>query len=180
VGTVVRFVEQKAPDVLLKAFAKVAQRFEHVRLVMVGDGTMKQQLMKVAEKLEIAHLVVWPGYVKEKNLMVAFDIFTLSSGYEGFPYVFLDALFTGLPIVTTQVGGSDMVVDEGENGYTTPCGDVEAMSKALFLLVADDKLRTRMGLASLHKAKKFSASEMTGKTFAVYNSLLPSRGLSDC
>lgn len=174
VGTVVRFVEQKAPDVLMKAFAKVAQRFDHVRLVMVGDGTMKQQLMKVAEKLEITHLVVWPGYVKEENLMVAFDIFTLSSGYEGFPYVFLDALFTGLPIVTTQVGGSDMVVDEGENGYTIPCGNVEAMSKALFLLVADDKLRNRMGLASLHKSKRFSASEMTEKTFAVYNSLLPS------
>ncbi len=169
VGTVVRFVEQKAPDVLVEAFAKVAQRFANVRLVMVGDGPMQAQLKKVAEKLNIAHLVTWPGYVTEKKLMEAFDIFTLSSDYEGFPYVFLDALCAGLPLVTTQVGGSDMVVDEGENGYIVPCRDVKAMSEALSTLVADEKLRNRMGAASLFKAKSFSVTEMTEKTLDVYN-----------
>jgi glycosyltransferase involved in cell wall biosynthesis len=173
VGTVVRFVEQKAPIVLIEAFAKVTQRFENVRLVMVGDGPMQPQLKKVAEKLNIAHFVTWPGYVKEKKLMEAFDIFTLSSDYEGFPYVFLDALCAGLPLVTTQVGGSDMVVDEGENGYIVPCRDVKAMSEALSVLVTDAKLRNRMGAASLLKAKSFSVTEMTKKTLDLYTSLLP-------
>jgi glycosyltransferase involved in cell wall biosynthesis len=173
-GTVTRFVEQKAPHVLLGAFAEVVKHVSNVRLVMVGDGPLKQQLMNDAEKLGVASLVVWPGYINHESLMEALDIFALSSLYEGFPYVLLDALFTGLPLVSTQVGGSDMVIAPGKNGFIAPCGDVEQMGKFLSTLSCDDYMRKKMGQASLLKAKEFSAQEMVEKCLDVYSFLLSS------
>ncbi len=172
IGTVTRLVEQKAPHVLLGAFAEVVKRVSNVRLVMVGDGPLRQQLMEDAEKLGLASLVVWPGYINHENLMEVFDIFALSSSYEGFPYVLLDALFNGLPLVSTQVGGADMVITPGKNGFIAPCNDVEQMGKFLSTLSCDDNLRNEMGRASLAKSKKFSSQEMVEKCLDVYNLLL--------
>jgi glycosyltransferase involved in cell wall biosynthesis len=174
IGTVVRFDKQKAPEILLGAFANIAKRIDNVRLVMIGGGPMKEQLVMQAEGLGISHLIVWPGYVKDESLMAAFDIFALSSWYEGFPYVLLDALAVGLPLVATQVGGADMVINGGENGFIVPCGDVKEMSKALYLVSTNEKQRNQMGMASFLKAKSFSVSEMVEKTLDVYNFLLSS------
>jgi glycosyltransferase involved in cell wall biosynthesis len=172
IGTVTRFVEQKAPHVLLGAFAEVVKQVSNVRLVMVGDGPLKQGLINDAEKLGLASLVVWPGYINNENLMEAFDVFALSSLYEGFPYVLLDALFTGLPLVSTQVGGSDMVIAPGQNGFIAPCGDVEQMGKFLSTLSSDDCMRKKMGQASLFKCKDFSTQKMVEKCLDVYSFLL--------
>ena len=177
IGTVSRFVPQKDPELLIRAFARVAPGHRKARLVMVGDGPLRQQIEKAAEVHGISRAVVLPGYVDGGQAMVAFDIFALSSRYEGFPYVLLDALAVGLPIVTTAVGGAELAVAEGLNGFVVPVGGEREMADRLTRVVASPAERQRMGVISLARGRDFGAAGMTNDTVAVYASLLDrSRG----
>lgn len=175
IGTVARLVPQKAPELLVRAFAEVVRCREKARLVMVGDGPLRERLEAEAARLGVSDAVVWPGYLEEPQVMSAFDVFALGSRYEGFPYVLLDALAAGLPVVTTAIGGAELVVDEGSNGIVVPIGGEKAMTEALSGLVADPDKRLRMGAASRNKAESFGVDRMVDETVEVYETLLQSR-----
>jgi len=175
IGTVARLVPQKAPELLVRAFAGVVRCRERARLVMVGDGPLRERLEREVAQLGVSDAVVWPGYLEDPQVMSAFDIFALGSRYEGFPYVLLDALAAGLPVVTTAVGGTELVVNEGSNGIVVPIGGEKAMTEALSDLVADPDKRLRMGAASRSKIESFSLDRMVDETVEVYETLLQSR-----
>lgn len=168
IGTVARLVPQKAPELLLRAFAEVVRCQQKARLIMVGDGPLREGLEMEAARLGVSDAVVWPGYLEDPQVMCAFDVFALGSRYEGFPYVLLDALAAGLPMVTTAVGGTELVVDEGSNGIVVPIGGEKKMAEALSGLVADADKRLRMGAASRIKVESFGVDRMVDETVKVY------------
>lgn len=182
IGTVARLVPQKAPELLIRAFAGVVRCRENARLVMVGDGPLRERLELEAARLGVSDAVVWPGYLEDPRVMSAFDVFALGSRYEGFPYVLLDALAAGLPVVTTAVGGAELAVDEGQNGIVVPIGGEKEMTGALSGLVADPDKRQRMGAASRIKAVSFDVDRMVEETVKIYETLLQSRSFRqrDC
>ena len=171
VGFIGRFSPQKAPSLLLKAFSRVATKYNQAYLVMVGDGPLRRQLQEEAQALSIEDRVIWPGYMPGRQAMHAFDIFALSSNYEGFPYVLLEAMAAGLPVVATRVGGTEMTIAEGENGFVVPVGDVDAFAKGLAKLIGDEVLRKSFGRRSLERVKAFSIENMVKKTLALYHDL---------
>ena len=172
VGSIARFVEQKSLSTLIRAIALVAEANIRVRLVLIGDGPLKSQLQQEVADLGISHLVVWPGYFDEQRAASALDVFALSSLYEGFPYVLLNALAAGLPVVSTRVGGAEMVVDDGKNGFVVAPGSVREIAVALQVLCNDKKKRKRMGQASRLKVQEFSVSEMVDKISGTYHRLV--------
>jgi glycosyltransferase involved in cell wall biosynthesis len=175
IGTVARLVPQKAPELLVRAFAGIMRRREKARLVMVGDGPLRERLEVEAARLGVSDAVIWPGYLEDPQVMSAFDVFALGSRYEGFPYVLLDALAAGLPVVTTAVGGAELAVDVGSNGIVVPIGGEKEMTEALSGLVADSDKRPRMGAASRIKVENFSVDRMVDETVEVYKTLLQNR-----
>ena len=172
VGFVGRFVPQKAPLILLGAFAKVAPKNPQARLVMVGDGPLKNHLKQRARELALEDRVIWPGFMDGRQAMRAFDIFALSSDYEGFPYVLLEAMAEGLPLVATRVGGTEMAIREGENGFVVPIGDIQGFAQSLDLLLSDTALRRRMGENSRIRVQQFTVDKMVEATLALYKELL--------
>ena len=105
--------------------------------------------------------------------MPAFDIYTLTSRYEAMPYVLLEALAAGRPIVATDVGGSRTAIDDGVNGFVVPQqDDVSEMAAKVSLLLADRALRKRMGDASYRKAQDFSLDTMVQGTIDVYETVI--------
>ncbi|MBI5394539.1 MAG: glycosyltransferase [Verrucomicrobia bacterium] len=171
IGFVGRFVPQKAPENLLRAFAALAGRFPKARLVMVGDGALGPALRDEAQKLGIADRVTWPGPLDGPSAMFAFDIFALPSRYEGFPYVLLEAMAAKLPVVMTHVGGAGSLVLDGENGLVVPPDRADLLEAALERLLADDGLRLKMGARSGERVHDFSIGKMVEKTLALYGSL---------
>ena len=100
--------------------------------------------------------------------METFDIFALSSSYEGLPYVLLESMAAGLPAVCTRVGGVGLLIAEGVNGFTAPVGDLHAFAAALSTLAGDASLRERMGASARERVSNFSIGRMVESTLHAY------------
>jgi glycosyltransferase involved in cell wall biosynthesis len=177
IGFVGRLSPQKAPDVLLEACAALFARGTKARLVMVGSGPLEAETRQRAAALGLGSRVMLLGDVVATDVMPAFDVFCLSSRYEGMPYVLLEALAAGLPIVSTRVGGAAMCVEHGRNGLLVALDDAAALSAALATLADDRQLRQSFAAASRQIAAGLTTQQMVDRTLAVYNAVLTRRAI---
>ena len=147
-----RLSAQKGFDLLLPAFARLVSGVPGARLTIAGTGPDEPALRRQAADLGIADRVSFPGFVANPYpLMRAADLYVLSSRYEGFPNVALEALACGTPVVATRCSGVDALVVPGVNGWLVPVGDVERLAEALAAAVRmplapeaiRDSIRTR-------------------------------------
>lgn len=162
-GFVGRLDAQKNPLLLVRAFARVREALPEARLVMVGDGPLR-----AAVEAEAGPGVLLLGSVDGLEHMPMFDAFVVSSDYEGFPYVLIEAAMRGLPIVSTRVGGVGEIVTEGENGRLVPTGDAAALAAAMVEVGGDDALRARMAGAMQGRTDRFGVDAMVEATLAAY------------
>ena len=168
IGFIGRLVDQKAPHVLLEAFAATVAVVPAARLVMVGSGPLMEPLRELSRTLNVSDKIIWLGERDARQVLAAFDIFALSSRKEGLPYVVLEAMAAGLPIVATVSSGVEILIDPGVNGFRVPTDDTLAFTHALLTLAGDPAIALRHGRASLQKASDFTIDAMVDKTLAVY------------
>ena len=168
IGFIGRLVDQKAPHVLLEAFAATVAVVPAARLVMVGSGPLMEPLRELSRTLNVSDKIIWLGERDARQVLAAFDIFALSSRKEGLPYVVLEAMAAGLPIVATVSSGVEILIDPSVNGFRVPTDDTLAFTHALLTLAGDPALALRHGRASLQKASDFTIDAMVDKTLAVY------------
>lgn len=168
IGFIGRLVDQKAPHVLVEAFAATVAVVPAARLVMVGSGPLMEPLRELSRTLKVSDKIIWLGERDARQVLAAFDIFALSSRKEGLPYVVLEAMAAGLPIVATVASGVEILIDPGVNGFHVPTDDTLAFTHALLKLAGDPSLASRCGRASLQKASDFTIDAMVDKTLAVY------------
>jgi glycosyltransferase involved in cell wall biosynthesis len=173
IGFVGRFVPQKAPQRLVNAFRRLASRFPHLRLVMVGDGPLAPELYQLAQRLGLNGRINWLDNTHGPEIMPAFDIFVMPSLYEAFPYVLVEAAAAGLPIVATPVGGTSAIIQNAANGFLI--NDTEDLAQTVARLVEDPSLCRRMGETSRRIARTYTVQNMVEKTCAVYEELLSRR-----
>jgi glycosyltransferase involved in cell wall biosynthesis len=174
-GFVGRLSSQKAPDVLVRAFARITPVAPHVHLVVAGDGPMRDGLVRLTGSLGLADAVTFLGHVDASSLMQAFDVMVIPSRYEGLPYVALEALNAGLPIIATTAAGCELVVQPGVNGRVVPVDDPVALADAIIPYTTDSRLRRAASCASLQRAPAFSLETMVESTLAVYDRALDER-----
>lgn len=126
-----RLREQKGFDVLLNAFAKLKDKSFH--LVILGDGPLRKSLIQQAEELGIKDRVHLPGFVKNaREVLEHSQLFVLSSRWEGFVNVLLEALATGVPIVSTDCpGASKDILESGAHGHLVPYDDPDALAAGI-------------------------------------------------
>ncbi len=173
VGFVGRLAKQKAPEFLIDSFARMLTSSEaKTCLVMIGDGPLRAACEARCISLGIREHVLFHSGFSGRLAMSAFDVFALSSEYEGFPYVLIEAIAVGLPIVTTRVGGTSKLVRQGSNGFIVPVGASTEFAAALERLVNEANLRISMGQVSSAIARDFSLSRMQQGIIDVYRSSL--------
>jgi len=177
-GFVGRLVDQKAPDVLIKALAGVARTAPRCRLIIVGAGPLEGELRALADRQGVADRILWLGECDGKAILPAFDLLTLPSRKEGLPYVVLEALAAGLPILATASAGVEILVRHGHNGLIVPPDRPDLFAAALADLIADPDRRARLGRASLERATQFTAGRMVDRTIAEYLGCLRRSGPS--
>jgi glycosyltransferase involved in cell wall biosynthesis len=127
-----RLAKQKDFPTLLEAFARV-RKVQRARLVILGEGPERPALEALAQKLGIEEDVSLPGFVENPYAYMArASTFVLSSRWEGLPTVLVEALFCGVPVISTDCpGGSREILRNGQMGCLVPTGDSVALSEAM-------------------------------------------------
>jgi glycosyltransferase involved in cell wall biosynthesis len=171
---VARFVPQKNHTLLLKAFAEGPASNPHAHLVLVGEGALREQLEQQAKHLGLAGQVHFLGLRSDiPEVLGAMDVFVLSSDYEGSPLSVIEAMASGLPIVSTAAGGVPDLFRIGREGFMVPPGDVQGLSEAMAFLMGNREARESMGMAAARRAKEnFDVSTMVQAYERLYESLL--------
>lgn len=134
-----RLAPQKGFDVLIDAM-KVVNETLPCRLIIFGEGDLREQFEKKIIALDLAEKVVLPGYVKNPlNEMAAADLFVLSSRFEGSPNALVEAMSTGVKVLATDCPhGPNEILKSGHIGYLTDVESVEGLSKGILVALVDD------------------------------------------
>lgn len=146
--TVGRLIRRKRHADVLAALARLP---EEIQYLVVGDGPESGALQRRANELGVTKRVRWLGALSEDDkyrYLSCADVFVLASEHEGFGIVLQEAMWTGLPIVTTHDGGQEDVVEAERNALLVPVGDVDAIVAAIRRLHGDAGLRARMRAAN--------------------------------
>ena len=128
-----RFVEAKGLRELIAAFGALAKTDARLRLALVGDGVMREELARLVRDSGLAGRTLLPGGLAPDQVaqwIAAADVLTLPSWSEGYPNVVVEALACGRPVVATDVGGTAEIVNRN-NGLLVPPRDAEALASAL-------------------------------------------------
>lgn len=174
VGIFCRLTQQKGIKFGLRAFALLGRQLPGVKLLVAGEGPLRNELVKQACQLGIGEQVIWLGWREDvPRLLAAIDLLLAPSLFEGFGLIFLDAMAHGLPIVSSTASAIPEVVISGETGFLVAPRDVEGMATAIHSLLSDPALRERMGRAGRDRLRLyFGAERMISKTAAIYRQLL--------
>ncbi len=167
--------ERKGYSDLIKAFSKIAVQFSEWKIVFAGNGEI-ELASKLSNSLNISNNVVFKGWIsgiEKETLFYTSSIFCLPSYAEGFPMAVLDAWAFGLPVITTPVGGLPDVLDHGKNSLVFQPGDIDGLAENLKILMNDDNLREKLGVASLQLSNNlFNIKTISSQLDDLYSSIL--------
>jgi glycosyltransferase involved in cell wall biosynthesis len=175
IGSISTLTEQKGLTFLLETADILRRRKTNCIFLIVGDGPLRQDLERKCKRLSLTDTVHFLGWVPNagNNLLPFLDIFCQSSLWEANSIVLLEAMAAGLPIVTTDVGESRHVIEEGRSGRIVRPRDPAGMADALDVLVDQKELRQQVGRSAKQDfVDNFIVDKMIARYQEVYESLL--------
>lgn len=170
IGAVGRLEYEKGTDLLIRAAARLRPRWPALRVVLIGSGPHERELKELAENEGVGDVVRFVGYRADaRRLMHAIDVIAMPSRYEAQPFTVLEAMAARKPVAAAAVGGIPATMADGETGLLFPCGDVDALTRALERLLDDADARTAMGSAARERVEReFSQAAMLEKLQKLY------------
>lgn len=159
-----RLTKQKNIASLLKAWKLVTAELGQVRLRIIGDGSERKSLEKLAHALSISESVTFEGHVTKERKWALLDqasAFVFPSLQEGFGIVLLEAMAAGLPVVVYDLPVFDEFLNDGEHGYLVPLDDHRQMADRLLKLLRNDSLRRKISCRNAEYAGQFSWERAT-------------------
>lgn len=181
IGNLGRLVEFKGQDTLIRAFKLVYEKFPSARLMIIGDGELRNKLEMLVQLLSLNDKVIFAGFRDDLQAFYsAFDIYAHTSndgGGELFPFAVLYAMAAGLPVVSTAVGEIPNMVIDGVNGLITGHDENEIAAKIYSLL--DNNLKTKkMGEEGRKLLKqRFTLEKMGNEILKHYEEVLSIRNI---
>jgi glycosyltransferase involved in cell wall biosynthesis len=157
-----RLTSQKGFSYLIKAFSIVVSDGIPCRLLILGEGVDKEKLKKLAMELRVDDKVSLLGFQKNPyKYLCRSTLFVLSSLYEGFPNVLLEALALGVPSIATRCPtGPEEIITHEVDGILTPPADEMALANAIKRGLLDQGLRKRLGEAGKKRAENFRVKKI--------------------
>ena len=166
--------DNKAPDLLLKAWKQIGHQFPNWKIYMLGNGEV-ERFEKMAQSLELSDSVKFTGYVVGKEKEDYFrkaSIYCMCSYEEGFPMSVLEAWANNICVLTTPVGGLPDVLEDGKNALVFNFGDWQELSKKLSFLIENKKNRQEMAEYSRGLVyQRFSVRELNNEVLQIYESI---------
>lgn len=159
IGCVARLTEQKGIKYIIEALCALKYIYNsEARAIIVGDGTLKNKLQVLAEKYGVNDRIEWIGAVDNPlEYYKKFDVFVLSSLWEGLPLVLIEAMACGLPVISTDTSGGLDIIKNHKNGLLIPRGSGNALAEAILELSAKPAMAEKLAAKGREEAvKKYS------------------------
>jgi glycosyltransferase involved in cell wall biosynthesis len=164
----------KGYDVLLPAARSTVDRGTAVRFVAVGDGPLRGDLEHQHAALSLGDRFVFLGERSDvPRLLGAADLFVLPSRQEGLPLALMEAVSSGLPVVTTSVGELPNLLTSGWDAVLVPPEQPEALAQAIQDLADHAELRQRLSTSALELSRRFDVRRCVSEVESVYDELVP-------
>lgn len=169
IGSVGNLTPKKDYDTLVFALERLRREVPGARLVLVGAGPEEAQLRELVAARGLTGHVLLAGVRDDvPTLLPAFDVFALSSRYEGLSIALLEAMAAGVAPVATRVGGIPEVIRDGTDGLLVPPGEPGLLARALAELAREPSRRRRLGAAAASRAACFGIDRAAATLLATY------------
>ena len=179
VSSVARFTLQKQPLRLIHAFAAVCRKVEGVKLLMVGEGELREKAISLIRELGISDKVLLQPFRQDvPDVLAASDIFVLPSLWEAFPIALLEAMSMGRAVIGTDVDGTPEIIEHEVNGLLVKTEPLEEqLEAAITRLCLDKDLRERLmqnAISSIYK--RYNVETLARENEDIYEQLAGSQG----
>lgn len=145
IGNASRFVKQKGHKYLIEIAGKLKFHQIPFRLLMAGEGKLKNSIMNRAKKEGVYENLLFAGFITDiKSFMASIDIFLLTSRWEGFGYVIVEAMAGGKPVIAFDISSNPEIIRDGENGYLIPFRDTDTFVQKIKTLYHNPRLIDQM------------------------------------
>ncbi|MDE7341910.1 MAG: glycosyltransferase [Lachnospiraceae bacterium] len=165
-----RLDANKNHEMMIRAFAALADRYPEYTLTIYGEGELREALQKLICSFGLENRIFLPGVIPDvADQIEKAALFLLTSYSEGISNALIEAMALGLPVIATDVpsGGTQELIRHGVNGLVIPAGDEKALEKALDKLLSDKELAERLGMEA-HKIQERLAPERVNRQWQEY------------
>jgi glycosyltransferase involved in cell wall biosynthesis len=170
VGSIFRFYVEKRPLLWIETAARISKQCAHCHFVIFGEGPMQREVFAAARRHGIEDRLHCPGNIADPALGLSlFDVFLLTSKYEGTPNVVLEASILGIPVVTTDAGGAREAVAEGVTGRVAATLDADEIARHVLAILNDPAWCARVATEGpAFVEQRFGVARMLEETLALY------------
>jgi len=145
-GNAGRLVRQKAQEYLIDLAVELKKRKQNFKILIAGDGRLGAHLREYARSSGVEDHIVFLGFVENmKSFLDSIDIFVLTSRWEGFGYVIVEAMANSKPVIAFDVSSNPEIIADSKNGYLIPPYDIGLLSDRVIRLIENRKLRKQLG-----------------------------------
>lgn len=165
-----RLDENKNQQMIIRAFAGLADRYPEYRLILYGEGELREALTTKVSELGLLERISLPGAISDVAGMIEkAGIFVLSSNTEGMPNALIEAMALGIPCISTDCpcGGPKDIIQHGENGMLVPVNDSDALANALEKIMKDSALARKLGKNAV-KIQELLHPDQTNRAWEEY------------
>ncbi len=172
----------KGLEYAIEAFKQVSQENNDLKYIIVGDGQLKDQLLKKVEELSLVNKIIFLGnvsneealdYVARSTLVLLPSVIAPNGDRDGIPTALIEAMYLKTPVIGSRISGIPELIDDGINGFLTEPGNVKQIAEKIKILLSDKLLRDRMGEEAREKVKKeFNLENSTNKLIDAWQEML--------
>ncbi len=173
--TVGRLYPVKGVEFLIKSINLLKETHDDFKLLIIGDGSERNNLERLSEELNIKDYIEFRGRVPNEEIplyLKASDIFVLPSLSEGFPNALLEAMASGLPVIATNIRGLDEIIEDGINGFLVNPKSPEEIANKLNHIIQDNSLSKSFSQNNKLKAKKYEWEMVIKRLNEIYEKIL--------
>ena len=177
--TVARLTEQKGHRYLLQALPHLLETWPQLCCVFVGEGELQDALKRMAIDLGVERACRFVGVREDiADILAAADLFVLPSLSEGFPFVLLEALAMGRPVVASRVNGVPELIEDHKTGLLVPPRDPQALARAIRDMLSDQTAASKMGAAGRAVVQeRLTVDRMVANTTAIFDAAMQDAGV---
>jgi glycosyltransferase involved in cell wall biosynthesis len=177
IGCISRLEAPKGHIYLIRAAARIKEKYPLLRVLIVGDGPYLEELKKESKKAGVEEHVRFLGRRSDiPDILAVSEVFAFPSLYEGLPMVVLEAMATKRPVVASNIPGTTELISDGEDGYLVPVKDEISLAEKIDKLLSDPDLANSMGEHAGSKVQeRFTVKKMVENVQALYQSILEER-----
>lgn len=173
IGCVGRLTDQKGYPYILKAMPKLISQIPNCLLHIAGDGELSDKLLEMVGNLGINENVKFLGLRNDvPSLMKQWDIFVLPSLWEGLPTVVMEAMICGVPVIATDIPGTDELVIDKNTGLLVPERDPDRLADAIIYFYQNPDFANQMAKNASEHVEKFSMQNITSQYYKLFTSHL--------